>query len=138
VADDRWIELSAPRLAEDDAGGGLNCRNTAVSLRQLSRKLSLPFRQLKGREITARLTGMEPTDDVHWALVFDKGGRLNSFSMGKASKGSWKVEKDELCLDRKPDEPRCYEVWMSGRNVQLRYQPALPEAGILQEPQPRQ
>jgi hypothetical protein len=59
-----------------------------VSLRQLSRKLSPPFRQLKGREITARLTGMERTDDVHWALVFDNGGRLNSFSMGTESKGS--------------------------------------------------
>jgi hypothetical protein len=58
--------------------------------------------------------------------------------MGKAGTGSWKVEKDELCLDRPPDEPRCYEVWASGRNVQLRYEPTLPEEGILQKPQKRQ
>jgi len=97
-----------------------------------------PFRHLTGREITSRFTGMELTDEVHWAYVFEKAGRLKSFSMGKASTGTWKVEKDELCLDRPPDEPRCYEVWTAGRNVQLRYEPALPEEAILQKPQKRQ
>jgi hypothetical protein len=46
------------------------------------------FRKLTGKEIAARLTGMELTDDVHWALVFEKGGRLSSFSMGKGSEGT--------------------------------------------------
>ena len=96
------------------------------------------FRQLKGREIASRFTGMELTDEVHWAYVFDKGGRLNSFSMGKASTGSWKVDRNELCLDRPPDEPHCYEVWVSGQNVQLRREPDLPDEGILQKPQKRQ
>jgi hypothetical protein len=97
-----------------------------------------PLRHLKGREIASRFTGMELTDEVHWAYVFEKGGRLNIFSMGRPGTGSWKVEKDELCLDRPPDEPRCYEVWVSGQNVQLRREPEIPDEGILQKPQKRQ
>jgi hypothetical protein len=73
---------------------------------------------------------MEFTDEVHWALVFEKGGRLNSFSMGEASTGSWRVEEDELCTTRPPGEPRCHEVWASGRNMQLRAEPAIPDEGI--------
>lgn len=96
------------------------------------------FRRLRGKEITARFNGMEFTDEVHWAYVFEKGGRLNIFSMGRPGMGSWKVDKDELCLDRPPDEPRCYEVWVSGQNVQLRREPEIPDEGILQKPQRRQ
>jgi hypothetical protein len=97
-----------------------------------------PFRHLKGREIASRFTGMELTDEVHWAYVFERGGRLNIFSMGRPGTGAWKVEKDELCLDRSPDEARCYEVWVSGQNVQLRREPEIPDEGILQKPQKRQ
>jgi hypothetical protein len=97
-----------------------------------------PLRHLKGCEIASRFTGMELTDEVHWAYVFGKGGHLNIFSMGRPGTGTWKVEKDELCLDRPPDEPRCYEVWVSGRNVQLRREPEIPDEGILQKPQKRQ
>jgi hypothetical protein len=79
-----------------------------------------PFRHLNGREIASGFTGMELTDEVHWAYVFERGGHLKSFSMGRAATGTWKVEKDELCLDRPPDEP------------------ALPEEAILQKPQKRQ
>jgi hypothetical protein len=96
------------------------------------------YHRIKGREIASRFTGIELTDEVHWAYVFERGGHLKSFSMGKAGTGTWKVERDELCLDRPPDEPRCYEVWASGRNVQLRYEPALPEEAILQKLQKRQ
>ena len=97
-----------------------------------------PFRHLNGREIAARFTGMELTDEVHWAYVFEKGGQLKSVSMGKAASGTWKVDKDDLCLDRPPDEPRCYEVWVTGRNVQLRCEPEIPDEGILQKPPKRQ
>ena len=95
------------------------------------------FRQLKGREIASRFTGMEFTDEVHWALVFEKGGRVSSFSMGKASTGSWRIDKDELCISLPPEEPRCYEVWTSGQRVELRSEPAMPEEGILRKPQKR-
>ena len=96
------------------------------------------FRQLKGSEIAARFKGMEFTDEVHWAYVFDQTGRLSSFSMGKKGTGTWRVEKDKLCFDR-GSEQGCYEVWMSGRNAQLR-QPGsdLFEEGVLQKPAVRQ
>jgi hypothetical protein len=97
-----------------------------------------PFRHLTGREIASRFTGMELTDEVHWAYVFEKGGRLNIFSMGRPGTGAWKVDRNELCLDRPPDEARCYEVWVSGRNVQLRREPEISDEGILQKPQKRQ
>ena len=80
---------------------------------------------------------MEFTDEVHWAMVFEKGGRVNPFSMEKASSGSWRIDKDQLCLSRPPDELRCYEVWIAGQTVQLRDEPAIPEEGILQKPQER-
>jgi hypothetical protein len=96
------------------------------------------FRQLRGSEIRSHLAGMELTDNIHWALVFGKGGRLRSFEMSKVGTGAWRVGKDELCLDRKPDGVRCYEVWVSGRNVQLRHEPGIPEEGVLQKPQKRQ
>lgn len=97
-----------------------------------------PFRHLNGREIASRFTGMELTDEVHWAYVFEKGGRLKIFSMGRPGTGAWKVHRNELCLDRPPDEARCYEVWVSGRNVQRRREPEIPDEGILQKPQKRQ
>jgi hypothetical protein len=96
------------------------------------------YHRMKGREIASRFTGMELTDEVHWAYVFEKGGRLNIFSMGRPGTGAWKVDRNELCLDRPPDEARCYEVWVSGRNVQLRREPEIPDEGILQKPQKRQ
>jgi hypothetical protein len=71
-------------------------------------------------------------------LRLRKGRPIAILLDGEGQHGGWKVEKDELCLDRPPDEPRCYEVWGSGRKVQLRYEPALPEEGILQKPQQRQ
>ena len=112
---------------------------TAIGLLLATAALAAePLRHLNGREITARFNGMEFTDEVHWAYVFGKGGHLNIFSMGRPGTGSWKVEKDELCLDRPPDEARCYEVWVSGRNVQLRREPEIPDEGILQKPQKRQ
>jgi hypothetical protein len=96
------------------------------------------YHRLKGREIATRFTGMELTDEVHWAYVFEKGGRLNIFSMGRPGTGAWKVDRNELCLDRPLDETRCYEVWVSGQNVQLRREPEIPDEGILQKPQKRQ
>jgi hypothetical protein len=98
-----------------------------------------PFRQLNGREIKGRLTGMEFSDDVHWAHVFDRDGRFRSFSMGRKSTGTWRVDRDELCLERESEGRRCYQVWASGRSVQLR-EPGIEiyEEGTLQKPQQRQ
>ena len=96
-----------------------------------------PFRQLRGPEIKARFAGMEFTDEVHWAMVFGRDGSLSSFEMGAAGKGTWKPEKDELCLIYGGEGRRCYQVWVSGKSVQLRSEGRLPEDGVLQNPAPR-
>ena len=95
------------------------------------------FRRLKGREITARFSGMEFTDDVHWAQVFARGGRLSTFAMGKASGGIWGVQNDELCWENGRG-PRCHEVWISGTKVQLRT-PGIDiyDEGVLRKPKER-
>ena len=95
------------------------------------------FRQIKGPEIKARLTGMELTDGVHWAYVFGRDGRTKSFSLGKPGAGAWSVQKDELCLTGGPGEPGCYHVWMSGQSVQLRREGSIPEEGTLHKPEKR-
>ena len=96
-----------------------------------------PFRQLKGSEITARLPGMELTDEVHWAYVFGKAGHFTSVSLGTRGTGTWRVRNDELCLDGGPEGHRCFQVWSLGQRVELRREGSLPDEGILQKPQAR-
>jgi hypothetical protein len=92
-----------------------------------------PFRQVKGKDIRAKFTGMEFTDEVHWAWMFGRDGKLSSVSMGKKHSGRWRIDGGMICLDPEKDGARCYQVWISGRSVQLR-QPGLEmfEEGILQ------
>ena len=58
------------------------------------------FKRLKTAQITAKFAGMELTDEIHWAKQFAKDGTYVSFSMGVKRNGKWRVEKDELCIDR--------------------------------------
>jgi len=98
-----------------------------------------PFRQLKGREITSKMSGMEFTDEVHFAEMFKPDGSLAIISMGARKAGKWRVSHDELCLSEPGDEERCYGVWMSGQKIQLRQAGLdITEEGILQKPQRRQ
>ena len=62
------------------------------------------FQKLSSAQIQARLAGMEITDEVHWADVFAANGTLTSYSMGRKSSGKWRVQKDELCIDRGKDD----------------------------------
>jgi hypothetical protein len=96
------------------------------------------FPKLTGSQIRAKFAGMEMTDNAHWADVYRTNGELTIYSMGRKKDGRWKVEKDELCVDRGKDDGGCYQVWLSGKNVELRREglPALFE-GILQPPAAR-
>jgi hypothetical protein len=96
------------------------------------------FQKLTGTQIRAKFTGMEMTDNVHFADVFGANGGLRTYSMGRKQDGKWRIEKDELCVDRGKDDGGCYQVWISGKNVEFR-RAGLPAAfeGILQRPTAR-
>jgi hypothetical protein len=92
------------------------------------------FQKLSGLQIRAKLAGMEITDEAHWADVFAANGTLTSYSMSRKSTGKWHVQKDELCIDRGPDDGGCYQVWLSGKKVELRREgSSLPLEGVLQK-----
>ena len=89
-------------------------------------------------QFRSKFTRMEMTDNVHFADVYGASGALKTYSMGKKKDGKWRVEKDELCVDRGKDDGGCYQVWISGKNVEFRREglPATTE-GILQRPAAR-
>jgi hypothetical protein len=96
------------------------------------------FQKLTGAQIQAKFPGMELTDEAHWGEVFERNGTLTITSMGHKSTGKWRIQKDQLCLDT-GNEPGggCYEVWLSGRNVELRNQTSsTPLEVVLQKPNP--
>lgn len=95
------------------------------------------FQRLGSAQIRAKVAGMEITDDVHWADVFERNGTLRSFSMGRNRAGKWRVQKDELCLEQ-GQESGCYEVWLARDKVELRPKGSgLPREGMLQKPAAR-
>jgi hypothetical protein len=97
------------------------------------------FQKLNGQQIRAKFVGMEVTDESHWGDIFESNGTLRTSSMGHKTLGKWRIQKDQLCLDRgKEPGSGCYEVWLSGRKVELRDQTAgFPLEGVLQKPTDR-
>jgi hypothetical protein len=93
------------------------------------------FQKLSGSQIRVKFTGMEMTDHVHFADVFNADGALKTYSMGHKKDGKWWIEKDELCVDRGKDDGGCYQVWIYGNNVEFRREGlAATSDGILQRP----
>jgi hypothetical protein len=93
------------------------------------------LQKLSGGQIRAKIAGMELTDEVHWRETYERGGTLTSNSMGHKRSGKWRVEKDQLCIDFEKDPPaKCYEVWMAGKNVELRREGLMPLQGVLGPP----
>jgi len=97
------------------------------------------FQKLTGVQIEMKFAGMELTDESHWGEVFGRNGTLAITSMGHKSTGKWRIQKDQLCLDTgEAPGGGCYEVWVSGKNVELRNQTSsLPLEGVLQRPTDR-
>src|SRR4051812_18072532 len=97
------------------------------------------FRQLNGSEIRAMLSGRELSDGVHWSMRFGAGGKLTtSEAVGRfapeakdSGRGTWRVIRDELCLDDGTGGATCHQVWIAGKTVQLRRDGAPPEDGVL-------
>jgi hypothetical protein len=97
------------------------------------------FQKLTGSQIQARLAGMELTDEVHWDDLYQPNGVLVTNEMGHKTMGKWRIQKDQLCLDRGREMGNgCYEVWLARKNVQLRNnESSLPLEGVLEKPKYR-
>jgi len=96
------------------------------------------FQKLSGAQIQSKFVGMEMTDGVHWADVYQRAGMLVTYAMGRRTTGKWRVEKNELCIDRGPEDGGCYQVWLAGKKVELRRAGSgLPVEGLLQKPTER-
>ena len=94
-------------------------------------------RQLSGSEVARRFSGMELTDEAHWAYVFAGAGMLTLYSLGKKTTGHWRVDNNELCMSEgRTAGLQCYAVWISGADVELRpSQEASPRlSGVLMKP----
>jgi hypothetical protein len=91
------------------------------------------FQKLTAGQIRARLAGMELTDNVHWRDFYQRNGTVMSTSMGRKRTGKWLVENDQLCIEfEKEPIPTCYDVWLSGKQVELRREGLLPLQGTLE------
>jgi hypothetical protein len=91
--------------------------------------------KLTAGQIHAKLGGMELTDNVHWRDFYQRNGTVMSTSMGRKRTGKWRVEKDQLCIEfEKEPIPKCYEVWLSEEQVELRREGLLPLQGTLEPP----
>ncbi len=96
------------------------------------------LQKLSGAQIRAKIAGMELTDEVHWREFYDRSGRVTSSSMGRKRTGKWRVEQDQLCVEFDKEPPtKCYEVWSSGKKVELRREGILPLQGVLEPPSGR-
>ena len=94
--------------------------------------------KLSGAQIRSKFAGMQLTDEVHWRYVYDRDGRLRSYSMGTKKVGKWAIEKDELCLYLEEPDDGCFEVSLSGKRIEMKPSGlGLPLEGVLQTPADR-
>jgi hypothetical protein len=77
------------------------------------------LRKLSGVQIRAKFAGMQLTDEVHYRLVYERGGMLRSIAMGVKKSGKWVVDKDQLCLYLQEPDDGCYDVALSGKTLTL-------------------
>jgi hypothetical protein len=108
----------------------MNCR----ALRVLTLTVLLPaticgstvraeemFKLLGEKEIRARVVGKDITDSTHWVSYLRPDGALLSREMGRKWTGTWKIQKNKLCMSNPNlESPNCNEVWMSGANIRMR------------------
>ena len=78
------------------------------------------FKRLSGAQIPAKVTGMQLTDEVHYRFVYHRDGTLRSYSMGVKKVGKWTVENDQLCLYFQEPDDGCYEVSLSGSQIEMK------------------
>jgi hypothetical protein len=107
----------------------------AVAISGSSAGTEEKFQKLTAGQIRGKLGGMELTDNVHWRDLYQRNGTVISTSMGRKRTGKWRIEKDQLCIEfEKEPIPKCYDVWVSGIEVELRREGLLPLQGTLEPP----
>jgi hypothetical protein len=143
----RTFDLSAIRINDDDRRIsrqwriGMKGRLIALSLLSAAAlgsgvQAEDKFQKLTGAQIQAKFAGMEMTDEVHWGAVYQRNGVLITNEMGHKSTGKWRIQKDQLCLERANELGNgCYEVWLFGKDVQLKNkESSVPLEGVLHKP----
>jgi hypothetical protein len=79
------------------------------------------FKLLGEKDIRARAIGRDITDSSHWVSYLRPDGVLLSDEMGRKWSGTWKIQRNKLCMSNPNLETLdCNEVWMSGANIRLR------------------
>ena len=96
------------------------------------------FRKLGDAEIRSKLSGMEITDEVHWAELYNRDGTFTMWAMGRKTTGKWAAKSGELCLDNGQSMPDCREIRLSGNKVEFHYPGGgVAIEGVLRKQRPR-
>ena len=79
------------------------------------------FKKLDGKQIKARVVGLDITDGPHWSMYLRPDGVLVSEESGSSWTGSWAIRNDRLCMTMPSSTTAdCNEVWMSGKQIGMR------------------
>lgn len=91
--------------------------------------------RLWAKGIHATLVGKTVTDDAHWADRFLPDGVLDSHELGEPRRGTWVIERDELCITRKAKHPvkECFEIWARGIEVEYRRDGVVVVTGLIRD-----
>jgi hypothetical protein len=91
------------------------------------------FRRLGSAEIRARIVGKVVTDESHWSDRFEPDGTLRAVELGVPKPGTWKLEGNEMCAVRKAKKAvtECFEIWVSGDEVEYRRDGITLTTGVL-------
>lgn len=79
------------------------------------------FKILDGKQIKARVVGLDITDGPHWSMYVRSDGVLIGEESGSTWTGSWTIRNDRLCMTMPSSTSAdCNEVSMSGRFIRMR------------------
>jgi len=91
------------------------------------------LRRLNAAEIRQRIVGNVVTDESHWSDRFESNGTLNAMELGQRKLGTWKLQRNEMCVMRKARKPieECFELWISKDNIEYRRDGITLTTGVL-------
>src|SRR5262249_1519671 len=82
-----------------------------------------------------KIVGMRMNDNLHWRALPQPKGTVVRTATRRTATDESRVESDQLCIEfEKEPVPKCYDVWLSGKQVELRREGLLPLQGALEPP----